>query len=124
MDKRAQLVRKNVAARLVKATKERGLEDYEYLLHHVQVGDRGEEVLHHCFVYDHLGNLFSQKHLVVADGKATLGGRAVADGTFHVIAGLEPTQEVSWSNEEAKQRKIKIKEMQAGMSAEEKAKVW
>lgn len=102
----------------------RTLSDYEYLLHHVAVGNAGEERIHHCFVYDHLGNLFSQAHLLVKDGKVYVDEKEVKDGLFHFIVSLEANQEVAWSNEEAEENKIRPKKMKAGMTLKEKAKEW
>lgn len=103
---------------------DKGIEDFEYLLHHVEVDDNGEEEIHHCFVYDHIGNLFKQAHLFIKDGKVYLNDEEVKEGLFHVIKGLEPTQEVVWSDEEAKENDIKPKGMRSGMTLKEKAKEW
>lgn len=99
------------------------LKDFEYLLHHIAV-DGNEEIVHHCFVYDHIANLFEQGHLVIKDGKVTLDGKAVKEGTYHVIIGLEPTQEVSYSNAMAAKAGIKIMKLRSGMTAKQKVKVW
>lgn len=99
------------------------LEDFEYLIHHIETKG-GKEEVHHCFLYDHIANLFEQAHLVIKDGKASLNGKAVKDATFHVIIGLEKTQEVAWTDKEAKEAKIKPKRMRAGMSLKRKAKEW
>ena len=99
------------------------LEDFEYLIHHIETKD-GIEEIHHCYLYDHIANLFKQAHLVIKNGKVTLDGKTVKDGTFHVIVGFEPTQEIVWSDEEAKEAKIKPKAMKAGMTLKEKAKEW
>jgi len=103
---------------------ERTLEDYEYLLHHIEIDNKGEEKIHHCLVYDHIGNMFEQEHLLIKNGKAYLGGKEIKEGIFHVIKGLERTQEVVWSDEEAEGNKIKPKEMKSGMTLKEKAKEW
>lgn len=100
------------------------IEDFEYLLHHIEVDDKGKEKIHHCLVYDHIANMFEQAHLLIKDGKAYLNNREIKEGLFHIIKGLEPTQEVVWSDEEAKENKIKPKKMIAGMSLKEKAKEW
>jgi len=100
------------------------LKDFEYLIHHIAVSDKGKEEVHHCFLYDHIANLFEQGHLVIKDGKVTLDGKVVKEGTFHVIIGLEPTQEVCYSNAEAKEFKIKIMKLRSGMTRKQKAKVW
>ena len=104
--------------------KEKVLEDYEYLLHHVVVDDNGDETLHHCFIYDHIANMFEQGHLVVRDGKAYLEGKLVREGSFHVIVGLEPTQKVVWSDEDARENGITPKNMVAGMTLKQKGKEW
>ncbi len=88
------------------------LEDFEYLLHHITIDDDGKEEIHHCFLYDHIGNLYQQEHLTTKKG------------TFHVITGLEPTQEVAWSDEMAEENNIKPKMMKSGMSLKKKSKVW
>ncbi|GAG76304.1 unnamed protein product, partial [marine sediment metagenome] len=49
-----------------------GLEDYEYLLHHIEIDDKGKEKIHHCLVYDHIANMFEQDHLLTKDGKVVL----------------------------------------------------
>jgi hypothetical protein len=100
------------------------IDDYEYLIHHVEIDGKGKEMLHHCYLYDHIANLFEQKHLVIKNGKAYVNGKLVKDKTFHIIAGLELSQDVSWSDEEAKEKKIKSKKMKSGMTYKEKAKEW
>jgi len=104
--------------------KEHSPSDYEYLLHHMAVDDDGNEKVHHCFPYDHLGNLFTQAHLLIKNGKVFLDGKEVKEGLFHVLTGLEPKQEVAWSNEEAKENGIRPKEMKAGMTLKQKAEEW
>ena len=99
------------------------LKDFEYLIHHIETKG-GKEEVHHCFLYDHIANLYVQGHLEVRGGKAYLDGKAVKDDTFHVIVGLEKTQEVVWTDAEAKEAKIKPKAMRAGMSLKKKARVW
>jgi len=103
---------------------EDGIKEFEYLLHHIVNGNSGKEEIHHCLVYDHIGNMFEQGHLVVENGKVTLDGKKVGDGTFHVIKGLESSQEVVWSNDEAKENKIDVKKMESGMTFKDKSKVW
>jgi len=100
------------------------LEDFEYLLHHIEVGKNGEERIHHCFVSDHIGNMFSQGHLLVKDGKVYVDEKEVKEGLFHCIVSLEANQEVAWSNEEAEEHKIKPKNMRSGMTFKEKAREW
>jgi len=100
------------------------LGEHEYLLHHVEIDGNGEEIIHHCFVYDHIGNMFQQAHLWIEGGKVYLEGNEVKEGYFHIISGLEPSQEVVWSDIEAKENGIKPKAMVAGMTLKEKAKVW
>lgn len=100
------------------------LEDYEYLIHHVVVGEDGKENLHHCFLFDHIGNLFEHDHLIVKDGEIRIVGKKITDGVFHIIKGLESGQDVAWSDEEATERGIVPKKMRAGMTAKEKAEEW
>ena len=66
-------------------------EDWEYLIHHIHKDpETGEEEIHHCFLVDHLGNLFEIGH--VKDEK----------GDFkHYLIGLKEDQDVYWSDEEA-----------------------
>ena len=104
--------------------KEKGIEDFEYLLHHVIVDDKGEETLHHCYLYDHIANMFVQGHLTIRDGKAYLNGKAVKDGNFHVLVGLEEKQEVAWADDDAIANKIKPKKMISGMTLKQKSKEW
>lgn len=99
------------------------LKDFEYLIHHIETKG-GKEEVHHCFLYDHIANLFVQGHLEVKAGKAFLNGKAVKDDTFHVIIGLEKTQEVAYSNKEAEEAKIKPKGLRSGMTLKQKAKIW
>lgn len=68
--------------------------------------------------------MFGQGHLVVKDGKITLDGKKVEDGTYHVLKCLEPEQEVAWSEDEAKENNIDVKKMKSGMTLNDKAKVW
>ncbi len=102
----------------------RTLLDYEYLLHHIETDDNGKEEIHHCFVYDHIANMFEQAHLFIKDGKVYLDDKEIKEGLFHVIKGLEGTQEVVWSDKEAEENKIKPKEMKSGMTLKEKSKEW
>ncbi len=104
--------------------KAKPMEDYEYLLHHIETDDEGEEEIHHCLVYDHIANLFEQAHLLVKEGKVYLDNKQIKEGLFHVIKGLESTQETVWSDEEANENKIVPKKMKAGMTLKEKAKEW
>ena len=109
---------------LLEALEERPLKDFEYLIHHIET-EKGVEKIHHCFLYDHIGNLFKQSHLIIdKNGKATLDGKAIEDEFFHVIVGLEETQEVVWIDTEAKDAGIKPKAMRAGMTKKQKAKEW
>lgn len=101
-----------------------GLDDFEYLLHHIHKSNGGKEEIHHCFMLDHMANMFVQEHLAVEDGKTFLNGRVIKDGVFHIIQGLEKTQEVVWSNQEAQENKITPKRVKAGMTLKEKAKEW
>ena len=99
------------------------LKDFEYLIHHIE-NINGKEEVHHCYVYDHIANLFEHEHLVVKNGKAYINDKALSDGIFHVIIGLEKSQEVAWTNKEAEGAKIKPKGLKAGMSLKQKAKEW
>jgi len=103
---------------------EEPLQDFEYLTHHVTRNESGRESLWHCFLYDHIANLYEQRHLVVKNGKATIDGSPGQDGTYHVIIGLEPTQDIMWSDEDAKKAGIAAKAMKAGMKATQKSKEW
>jgi len=68
-----------------------GLEDWEYLIHHLHRDDKtGQEILHHCPLLDHLGNLYMVEHKKDSKGKF-----------YHFIVGLAEDQEVFWSDEEA-----------------------
>ena len=100
------------------------LEDWEYLIHHIEYDDKGNEEVHHCFLYDHIANLFEIGHLLVKDGKCFLDGKQIKDGLFHAVIGLEPKQEVVYSDEEAKTAKIVPKRMISGMTLKQKAKEW
>lgn len=90
----------------------RDLADYEYLLHHAHLEDESEERLDHCLLFDHLGNAFELEHL------------QKGEETYHIVKGLEPTQSVAWSDEQAREERILPKELKAGMSFEEKADEW
>ncbi|MBA7496407.1 hypothetical protein ES702_07015 [subsurface metagenome] len=103
---------------------QRSFEDFEYLLHHIHIGEKGKEEIHHCLLYDHIANMFQQVHLLVKDGKVYIDGKLIKEGIFHIIKGLEPTQEVTWSDMEARENKIKPKNMRAGMTLKEKSKEW
>lgn len=106
-------------------TRERQIEDFEYLLHHIAINEEdGSEDVHHCLVLDHKANLFQQNHLVVEDGKVFLDGKQVKEGYFHIIEGLEPTQEIVWSDEIATELGIELKHPRPGMTFKEKAKEW
>ncbi len=106
-------------------SKEKQIEDFEYLLHHIVVDEEsGDEEIHHCFLFDHMANLFEQSHLEIRDGKTFINGKQVKKGHFHIIDGLEPKQEIAWSDEQAKDAKIKLKDLKAGMTLKEKAKKW
>jgi|GEM_PF-5604204 len=65
------------------------IEDWEYLIHHIEVVN-GVEELHHCFMLDHLGNKYEIDHLIDSTGKQR-----------HVILGLIEDQDVYWSDQEA-----------------------
>ena len=84
------------------------LDDFSYLLHHVEVDSNGNENLHHCFVYDHLGNMFTQDKIIVKDGRCyDENNKLLKDGVYHIISGLEPTQEVCWSDSQAEENGIR-----------------
>jgi len=100
------------------------LRDFEYLIHHIEIDDQGKEQVHHCYFYDHIANLYEQAHLLVKDGKAYLNGKQVTDGLFHIIKGLESTQEIAWSDEEAVKGKVRSKKMIMGMTLKQKAREW
>lgn len=108
----------------IEGTKEKQIEDFEYLLHHIAVDDDGYEEVHHCYVFDHKANLFEQNHLEIKKGKAFINGKQVKEGHFHIIEGLEPTQEIVWSDEDAKKVGIKPKHPRPGMTFKQKAKEW
>lgn len=109
---------------LQKSNKDMTLEDYEYLLHHMHFDNKGKEIIHHCLIYDHIANMFEQVHLVIKNGNVYLDGKKVKEGIFHVIKGLESTQEVVWSDQESTENKIRPKKMRAGMTLKEKSKEW
>jgi hypothetical protein len=71
-----------------------GIEDWEYLLHHMHVNDipGEEEEVHHCPMLDHLGNKYKVEHIIGEDGKP-----------YHCIMGLEENQEVLRSDDAAKE---------------------
>lgn len=100
------------------------IEDFEYLLHHIEVDRDGKETTHHCLVYDHIGNMFLQGHLIVKDGHIHIDGKEIKNGSFHIIVGLEPTQEVTWSDEEARRAGIDQKPMHDGLTRRQKSAVW
>ena len=100
------------------------IEDWEYLIHHIETNENGKEIIHHCLLYDHIANMFEQSHLVVKNGIPFLNGNRLKDGVYHLLVGLEQTQDVMWSDEDAQAQGIKPKQMSAGMSAKEKARKW
>ena len=66
-------------------------EDWEYLIHHIHKDKKtGKEEVHHCFMVDHLGNLYEIAHAKGADGEFK-----------HCLIGLIEDQDVYWSDEEA-----------------------
>jgi len=90
-------VEKEKLAKLVEASHKTlpGLEDWEYLIHHIHKDPKtGKEILHHCPLVDHLGNLYLVDHVKGADGKFK-----------HCLIGLIENQEVYWSDEEAVEAK-------------------
>jgi len=67
------------------------LEDWLYLIHHLHTdSENGKEIIHHCFLVDHLGNLYQIEHITDEDGNQQ-----------HCLVGLAENQEVYWSDEEA-----------------------
>ena len=121
---------KRIKALIIQVEMKRKLDEEEqlsgddYLSHHISVGDDGKEIVHHCFFYDHIANLFEQGHLDIRKGVAYLDGKKIKEGHFHIIKGLEQTQEVVRGDEEAIKAGIKPKGMKSGMTLKEKAKVW
>jgi hypothetical protein len=105
-------------------TKGQPIENYEYLIHHIESDDDGVETIHHCLLYDHIANMFTQAHLWLEDGKVYLDGKEIKEGIYHVIIGLEPTQDVCWSDENAIENGITPKRMVAGMTYKQKSKEW
>jgi len=70
-----------------------GLEEWEYLIHHIHKDkETGKEVLHHCQLVDHLGNMYLIDHVKNSKGTFT-----------HSIKGLMESQDIFWSDEEAVQ---------------------
>jgi len=68
-----------------------GFEDWEYLIHHIHKDKTtGAEEVHHCFMVDHLGNLYKIGHIKDINGDFK-----------HCLIGLEEDQDVYWSDEEA-----------------------
>ena len=65
------------------------IEDWEYLIHHIEVVN-GVEELHHCFLLDHLGNKYKIDHIIDREGKLR-----------HCILGLVENQDIYWSDQEA-----------------------
>lgn len=47
---------REIIREVIADTKNDQLQDYEYLLHHIEVNG-GVEIIHHCKLYDHIGNL-------------------------------------------------------------------
>lgn len=92
MDKLEQL--KAYAERLIARLSEEegpGIEDWLYLIHHLHENpDGGPEIVHHCPLVDHLGNLYQVEHIFDSEGKIR-----------HCVVGLIPDQDVYWSDEEA-----------------------
>jgi|GEM_PF-3894804 len=75
-----------------------GLEDWEYLIHHIHKDPKtGKELIHHCPLVDHLGNLYSIDHVQAKNGSFK-----------HFIVGLVGDQEVLWTDEEAEEIKESI----------------
>jgi len=65
------------------------IEDWEYLIHHIEIVE-GKEELHHCFMLDHLGNKYEIGHIIDKKGNQR-----------HCILGLVEDQDVYWSDKEA-----------------------
>jgi hypothetical protein len=100
------------------------IDNYEYLIHHIEVDSEGKEIIHHCMMYDHIANMFEQEHLIVINGKVYYKDKQIKEGVFHVISGLEKEQEVCWSDEQAIEHSIIPKKMIPGMTYKKKAKEW
>jgi len=86
----------NITEKLIAFVKKRHrlkdqIEDWEYLIHHIEVIG-GVEELHHCFLLDHLGNKYEIGHLMDREGKLR-----------HCILGLVEGQDVYWSDQEARE---------------------
>ena len=45
--------------------------------------------------------MFVLGHLTIKDGTIRLNGKKITEGEFHILIGLEPTQEVCWTEQEA-----------------------
>ena len=117
-------VKKSIRRGLIEATHGGApLRDFEYLIHHIETKN-GKEEIHHCYLYDHIANLFQQGHITIKDGKVSLDGKTIKEGTFHVIVGLEQTQEVCYSDTEATAAGIRPKRLTSGMTRKQKAKEW
>jgi len=99
------------------------IQDFEYLIHHIETDENGKETIHHCQLYDHIANMFNQAHLWVENGKAYLEGKPIKEGVYHVITGLAE-QEVCWSDADARAAGIKPKRMAPGMTLRKKAGEW
>ena len=100
------------------------IENYEYLIHHIEVDDDGNENIHHCLMYDHIANMFTQEHLIVVNGVVYYKDKKIKNGVFHVISGLEPEQEICWSDDTAVENDITPKRMVPGMTLKQKSKEW
>lgn len=123
-EKKTEPVWPSILGILKAENEEDSIEDYEYLFHHVVIDSKGKEEIHHCLVYDHVANMFELDHLIIKAGKVYLNGKNIKEGTFHILKGLESSQEVVWSDKEAFENKIKPKKMKSGMTLKEKAKEW
>jgi len=67
------------------------LQDWLYLIHHIHIGVKTTaEVLHHCPLVDHLGNLYRVEHIKDEHGKVQ-----------HCVVGLVDDQEVFYADEDA-----------------------
>ena len=88
----------HIISYVAKSAELSALDDWLYLIHHIHVDDDSKkEILHHCRVVDHLGNLYNIEHIIDCDGN-----------TQHCLVGLIDGQDIFWSDEDANEQNIKI----------------